>query len=337
MTRLVQLARGTDRRIALVDEPSLRCLTGVDSVYALASDAMRDGTSLVARAAERATGETLDYDAVYAGRSEWRLLPPIDHPTDPARCLVSGTGITHLGSARDRDAMHEAATHARGVEETDSMRMFRWGLEGGKPASDAIGIAPEWFYKGTGASVRAHGEAVVQPPHAEDGGEEAEVAGCYVVGPDGTPWRVGMCAGNEFADHRFERRNYLNLAGSKLRECALGPELVVDASFRSVAGTVAIERDGVTRWSKAILTGEDEMSHSLRNLEHHHFKFDAHRRPGDVHVHFFGACALSFGEGIALADGDEMVVHFDGFGRPLRNVLRVASMPNALITARSLA
>ena len=337
MTRLVQLARGTERRVALVDEPSLRCLTGVATVYALASDTMRDGASLVERATERATGESLDYDAVYAGRSDWRLLPPIDHPTEPARCLVSGTGITHLGSARDRDAMHDAATRARGVEETDSMRMFRWGLEGGKPAPDAIGIAPEWFYKGTGASVRAHGEPIVQPAHAEDGGEEAEIAGLYVVGPDGTPWRLGMCAGNEFADHRFERRNYLNLAGSKLRECALGPELVVDPSFDSVAGTVAIERNGATRWSKAILTGEAEMSHSLRNLEHHHFKFDAHRRPGDVHVHFFGACALSFGEGITLADGDEMVVHFDGFGRPLRNVLRVASTPNTLIAPRSLA
>jgi hypothetical protein len=336
-TRLVQLARGGERRVALVAEPALRCLTGVETVYDLARAAAADGASLVARIAERATDEVLDYDAIYAGRGDWRLLPPIDHPAEQARCLVSGTGITHLGSARDRDAMHEAAARARSDADTDSMRMFRSGVEGGRPAPGAIGVAPEWFYKGTGASVRAHGEPITRPAHAEDGGEEAEIAGVYVVGPDGTPWRVGMCAGNEFADHRFEKRNYLNLAGSKLRECALGPELVVDASFDSVAGTVAIERGGATRWSKDILTGEAEMCHSLQNIVHHHFKFDPHRRPGDVHVHFFGACALSFGEGIVVADGDEMVVRFDGFGRPLRNVLRVASGPNALISVRSLA
>ena len=61
------------------------------------------------------------------------------------------------------------------------------------------------------------------------------------------------------------------------------------------------------------------MCHSLANMEHHHFKFEAHRRPGDIHVHFFGADAFSFGEGVQLADGDWMQVRFDGFGKPLRN------------------
>lgn len=65
------------------------------------------------------------------------------------------------------------------------------------------------------------------------------------------------------------------------------------------------------------------MSHTVANLEHHHFKYDAHRRPGDAHVHFFGADAFSFGQGIELADGDVMVVAFEGFGRPLRNPIRV--------------
>ena len=34
-----------------------------------------------------------------------------------------------------------------------------------------------------------------------------------------------MAQGNEFSDHRFEKKNYLNLAGSKLRTCSIGPEL----------------------------------------------------------------------------------------------------------------
>ena len=175
------------------------------------------------------------------------------------------------------------------------------------------------------------------PPYAQDGGEEAEIAGVYVVAPDGTPWRVGMCTGNEFSDHVFEKRNYLNLAGSKLRTCALGPELVVDPAFDSVRGEVSIERGGDVVWSRTILTGEAEMSHSLSNIEHHHFKFAAHRRPGDAHVHYFGACALSFGDGLRLVDADVMCAAFDGFGRALRNPLRVDAAPHAPVAVGSLA
>jgi len=103
----------------------------------------------------------------------------------------------------------------------------------------------------------------------------------------------------------------------------MGPELVVDADFSAVPGTVAIERGGSVIWSQPIATGEAKMSHTLANLEHHHFKYDAHRRPGDAHIHFFGADAFSFGAGLELRDGDVMVVAFEGFGRPLRNPLRV--------------
>jgi hypothetical protein len=146
-----------------------------------------------------------------------------------------------------------------------------------------------------------------------------------------------MAAGNEFSDHRFEKKNYLNLAGSKMRACSLGPELMIDPDFKSVPGKVAIERAGKILWSKEIRTGEAEMCHSLQNLEHHHFKFEAHRRPGDVHVHFYGAHSLSFGAGVQLCDGDVMAIEFTGFGRPLRNAVKVATSPNALIIVQPLA
>jgi len=144
-----------------------------------------------------------------------------------------------------------------------------------------------------------------------------------------------MVIGNEFSDHKFERRNYLNLAGSKLRTCSLGPELVIDPQFDSVPGTVKILRGDNVLWSQDILTGENEMCHSLANIEHHHFKFDAHRRPGDLHVHYFGACSLSFGAGIELADGDVMEISFAGFGRPLRNSVRVVRGQRKLIVVHS--
>jgi hypothetical protein len=224
--------------------------------------------------------------------------------------------------------MHAAITE----EATDSMKMFRWGVEGGRPAQGAIGTAPEWFYKGTGSVLRAHNEPLDVPCYAEDGGEEGEIAGIYLIDAGGQPYRIGMAAGNEFSDHRFEKRNYLNLAGSKLRTCALGPELVIDPEFQSVSGEVSIERSNGVMWTKKIRTGEAEMCHSLQNIEHHHFKFGSHRRPGDVHVHFMGADCLSFGEGIELADGDWMKVEFEGFGRALRNPVHVSISNPALIS-----
>ena len=331
MTRLVQIKRGDVRRVAVVEEPHLRLLKDCSSVYELANVAITTGTKLSDAARQRRTDESLHFDAIYAGRSEWQLLTPIDHP-EPSRCLVSGTGLTHLGSAKGRQSMHAVTTE----ELTDSMKMFRWGVEGGRPAAGEIGIAPEWFYKGTGTTLRAHGQPLDVPAYAEDGGEEAEIAGVYIVGPDGTPCRVGMAGGNEFSDHKFEKKNYLNLAGSKLRTCALGPELVLDPNFESVAVTVNIQRAEREIWSTNFLTGEAEMCHSLRNLEHHHFKFDGHRRPGDVHVHFFGTERLSFADGVQLHDSDVMQVAFEGFGRPLRNAVRVAGSAPSLIQVHPL-
>jgi hypothetical protein len=318
--RLVQLqSPGGATHAAIVEENQLRLVTGADSVYALCQTALRDSKRLAEVAAAAASSETLAYDPIYRMESEWRLLPSWTHP-EPARCLVSGTGLTHKRSADNRQAMHTTPQ-----ELSDSMRMYLAGVEGGRPAPGEIGVAPEWFYKGCGTIVRAHGESLVAPDFAGDGGEEPEIAGVYLIGTDGRPWRVGMVIANEFSDHVIEKQNYLYLAHSKLRTCSIGPELVLDPDFRDVPGTVTVERGGTVLWSKNIGTGEAKMSHSLENMEHHHFKYASHRRPGDAHVHFFGADAFSFGESIRLQDGDVMVVGFEGFGRPLRNPLRMES------------
>jgi hypothetical protein len=332
MTRLVQIKKGHVRRVALVDEPRLRLLDGCSSICELAHFAIAANAKLSDIVQQRVSHDFVDYDPVYNGTSEWRLLPPIDHPDEPARCLVSGTGLTHLGSARNRQSMHAIATE----DLTDSMKMFRWGLEGGRPAPGHIGTPPEWFHKGTGTTLRAHGEPLEVPPYAEDGGEEAEIAGVYLIAPDGQPRRVGMAGGNEFSDHQFEKKNYLNLASSKLRTCTLGPELVVDPEFGSVAVQVTIERAGTQLWSKSFRTGESEMCHSLQNIEHHHFKFDAHRRAGDVHVHFFGTDCLSYSDGVRLQHADVIQVAFQNFGRPLRNPVHVAGSAANLISANPL-
>src|SRR5204862_5006855 len=200
-----------------------------------------------------------------------RLLPPLTHPDD-AHCVVSGTGLTHLGSAESRNAMHRKLAEAQAL--TDSMKMFQLGLEGGKPKPGDVGVAPEWFYKGDGSIMRASGQPLEMPGFALDGGEETEVVGLYVNGPDGTPHRVGFALGNEFSDHVTEQQNYLYLAHSKLRACSVGPALRVGPLPEHVEGRARLtDAQGTVRWEKPFLSGEANMSHTVANLEHHHFKY----------------------------------------------------------------
>jgi len=334
---LVQIANKSERRVAVVEEPHLRCLAGVTSVYELARECVRKSVSIPEYVRSLRVEESLLYDDVYSGKSAWRLMAPIDVPGQPSRMLVAGTGLTHLGSAKERQDMHLADLSKKAEVATDSMRMFQWGVENGRPAAGEIGIAPEWFYKGDGSVLRAPFEAIEIPGHAEDGGEEAELAGIYLIAEDGTPWRMGIAIGNEFSDHKFEERNYLNLAGSKLRACSVGPELAVGADFRDVHGEVRLEREGKTLWQREIVSGEENMCHSLANMEHHHFKFAGHRQPGSVHIHFFGANALSFAQNIVLREGDVMQVRFEGFGRALVNPIREEPKMHEPVRVRSLA
>jgi hypothetical protein len=79
------------------------------------------------------------------------------------------------------------------------------------------------------------------------------------------------------------------------------------------------------------------MCHSVSNIEHHHFKFEGHRRPGDVHVHFYGAPSLSFSDQVQLRDGDVMTIEFAGFGRALRNTVKIADPVREPVGVRALA
>ncbi|MDB6023946.1 MAG: GguC protein, partial [Verrucomicrobiales bacterium] len=222
------------------------------------------------------------------------------------------------------------------AELSDSMKMYFWGVEGGRPAKGKIGVQPEWFYKGHGNILCAHGEALDVPAFGDDGGDEAEIAGVYLVDPKGTPHRIGLVQGNEFSDHIMEQKNYLYLAHSKLRACALGPELIVGADFSDVQGKASVERKGKTIWSHDIHTGDRNMSHTLANLEHHHFKYASHCVPGDTHIHFFGADAFSFGQGLKLQTGDVMEIEFAGFGRALRNPLRIDKSKSRFVGLKQL-
>jgi hypothetical protein len=331
MTRLVQLQHPKHgRRVAVVEDEMLCLLTGADSIFHLAEIAIAGRKSLAKQVSVFRSRESLDYDAVHSGKSNWRLLPAFDHPEEPARCLVTGTGLTHRKSAESRQAMHQDPN----APVSDSLKMYQWGLEGGRPPRGKIGASPEWFYKGCGTILRAHGEPLEVPAFALDGGDEAEVAGAYLVDAAGQPRRVGLVLANEFSDHVHERQNYLYLAHSKLRTCAIGPELIVDADFTDARGTTRILRGKKVIWSKPFATGEKNMCHTVANLEHHHFKYRAHRRPGDAHVYFFGADAFSFGDGVKLKAGDVMEIELAGFGRALRNPIRIDRKKSQLVSVK---
>lgn len=316
------------RAVIAADDQGAWIVPGVHRVYDLAQAAIAAGQDLASAIAQAGRGEAVDLAAELAAG---RLIAPIDHD-DPAHLSMTGTGLTHLGSAEGRAKMHAAAAAAD--HQTDSMRMFLEGVEGGKPAAGAVGQQPEWFYKGDGAALVGPGDALTMPAFAKDGGEEPELAGIYLIGADGTPHRIGLALANEFSDHVTERHNYLWLAHSKLRPAALGPELLVGPPPSHVEGTSRILRDGAVHWEKPFLSGEANMSHSLANLEHHHFKYAQFRRPGDVHVHFFGTATLSFSDAVTTREGDVFEIEAAPFTLPLRNPLARADA--AAVSVRAL-
>ena len=329
--RLVQFTIPSgERAVAQVEAEQLRLIKTYDTLYTLATAAIHKKSGLEPLVLANLSDTTFSYDDAL---TEGRLLPPIDHP-DAAHCLVTGTGLTHLDSAQSRDKMHAELSREHAL--TDSMKMFKLGLEGGTPAPHTVGVTPEWFYKGDGQCVVGPEQPFTRPAFALDSGDEAEIVGVYLIGADGFPYRLGYAVGNEFSDHVLEKQNYLYLAHSKLRACSFGPELNTGALPDNLRGSARILRQGTCVWQADIATGEANMVHALSNLEHHHFKYAQFRRPGDLHIHYFGAAALSFNDGISAQDGDVFEIAIPDLGRPLRNPLKIDTSPEVLVQVRSL-
>ncbi|MCC8933190.1 AraD1 family protein [Rhizobium sp. 'Codium 1'] len=293
-----------------------RLVPGFNSTYDLAKAAIAAGTTVATLVEKQGAGDSVDLVVLAA---EGKLDCPVRHP-DPAHMYLTGTGLTHTGSASARDSMH-----ADTAGMSDSMKMFRMGMEGGKPKPGEIGVQPEWFYKGNGFNAVAPGEDLVSPSFALDGGEEPEMAGYYIIGDDGTAHRLGFSVANEFSDHVTEKINYLFLAHSKLRPASFGPELRVGALPDHVEGTSRIIRSGQTVWEKPFLSGEANMSHTIANLEYHHFKYALFCQPGDLHVHMYGTATLSVADGFVTQEGDVFEIVSPQFGLPLRNRLAKAA------------
>jgi len=337
--RLIQFkVSAIGRRVGLIENDSVFDLssynsdwTSVYKIFLEARQASKNLEEYISNSDFRTGSVILSYRELLKrrpGDERW-ILPPVDHP-DSAHCLITGTGLTHLGSMSQRDKMHKASgttlTGGTGNEvkqKTDSQKIFEMGLGGGKPEPGKRGILSEWFYKGSGAILRGCNDFLDIPSFSEDGGEEPEIVGCYVIGNNGVPYRLGFAIANEWSDHITERVNYLWLAPSKLRTCSIGPELITNQSFKNITGYCRIYRGSTMIYdSGELLTGEDNMNHSLANLEDHHFKYPQFRVPDDVHIHFFGTMKLSFGNRSAFQDGDRIEIHFDDMGSDLVNYVR---------------
>jgi hypothetical protein len=107
----------------------------------------------------------------------------------------------------------------------------------------------------------------------------------------------------------------------------------VDRVPDDVRGVSRVVRGGETIWEKPFLTGEANMSHSIANLEYHHFKYAQFRRPGDVHVHFFGTATLSFSDGVRTEEGDVFEIEAAPFTLALRNPLGAVAAPARAVQA----
>ena len=317
------------RRVGIIDDDKVYDLTSIypeiDSVYEifqLSQKWDRDFDTTIDSLVNNKSNKQailLDYNQLLEskiGGLKPYLISPFDHP-EKHKLLISGTGLTHTGSMQSRDQMHT------NNNESDSAKMFNMGLKGGKPEQGKRGVSPEWFYKGNGNILKSHGDELVIPRFALDGGEEPEVAACYFIDRNGNPKRVGFSLGNEWSDHETEKINYLYLAPSKLRSCSIGPELVTDLNFDAIKIRCTVERSQKVIYdSGEIFSGEDYMSHSLSNCEDHHFKYPLHRVPNDAHIHFFGTSKLSFStRDWKYKKGDIIKVFSEQFNKPLINLV----------------
>jgi len=318
MIKLIQFINGNGLPcVGVVNVDKIEILNGIKSTYELFVETQQDASKIGDIIPGLLSGKYEDYNMI---SEERRLLLPLNHP-DPYHTWITGTGLTHLGSAASRNAMHENINAAT-TELTDSIKMFQIGLENGKMENDIPAAQPEWFYKGNGLIAVNPGQEITSPSFALDGGEEPEIVGIYIIDKNGNPIRIGFSLGNEFSDHVTEKINYLYLAHSKLRQCCYGPELLVGDLPKSIIGKSKITRNNKVIWEKEFLTGEDNMSHNISNLEYHHFKYEMFRQPGDVHVHFFGTSVLSFSDQVKTEDGDIFHIEADAFEHALVNPLK---------------
>src|SRR5690348_9317813 len=93
------------RRVIAARDGVAHFVAGFSDVRSLAAAAIAQNLRLAALVEAAGSDGAVDPASELAAG---RLLAPIDHP-DGAHVWLTGTGLTHLGSAEGRDKMHRAA------------------------------------------------------------------------------------------------------------------------------------------------------------------------------------------------------------------------------------
>ena len=310
--RLSQLLDETGQKIVCATDANgiSRKLSGTAGLRELAVAALEKKTKLPDMIKARVTDDVID---LAAALEEDRILSPIDHP-DPAHVLVSGSGLSHKSWV--------ALEPDHGADESkwpDHFKTLMLGQRGGKPARGDWGAQPEWFYKGNGEILVPPGGVVEHPFYGDGPGEEAEIAGVYMIGPDKTPFCLGYALGNEFSDEQMYFKNVYHLAQSKRRQVSLGPELLVGDLPHDIGARISLLRRGRVKWQADFRTGEANMLHAIANIEAHYFKYGQWYIPGDIHVLYFGNAVMSTAQGEVVEDGDVFRLECETFGLPLTN------------------
>lgn len=326
--RLSQLVDEKGQKIVCAtDENGVsKKLNNVSDIRSLALEAIDGGKTIPALVAERLSDDVID---LAKALDEKRILVPIDHP-DSSHVFVSGSGLSHKSWLDQHDELDEDED-----KWPDYLKVMVLGAKGGKPEDGKLGAQPEWFYKGTGDILVAPGGAIEHPFYGDGLGEEAEIAGIYIIGSDNQPYCIGYTLGNEVSDEQMYFKNVYHLAQSKKRNVALGPEMLIGDLPSDIPAKITLERGGKEKWSAEFRTGADNMLHSYANIEAHYFKYRKWYKPGDIHVLYFGNAVMSTEQGEVMEDGDVFRLECDLFGLPLVNSIEFGE-EFPILTARSL-
>ena len=329
--RLIQYIndRGDRGVAARLEAGSLQNVEGVKTVYDLALLAIAEGRPLAEITESKLSWDVGDIADMLAQK---RILPPTDHP-DPRAHWLTGTGFTHMVPSAQAARRNDPPSADELAAMPPAAQLVARGVLEGKPEPGTVGLQPEWFYKGEGRGLTVPEGPLACPAFGVDGSEEAEVVAHYIIDKTGTPHRIGFTLGNEFTDHAMDAENAYYLSHAKIRPCSFGPELLLGPLPSNIEGQTRIFRGDDVIFEAPFWCGEDNMTHSLENLEHHHFKYDLFRQPGDVHSHFLGTTTMSYQKGVRLQAGDIIELQSDVFGAPLRNNIVEGTMADVSVEA----
>ncbi|MFN3664272.1 hypothetical protein [Yoonia sp.] len=267
------------------------------STYDLALDCANQGVSLKNRIGALGLGPAVDVEGALAAGD---VLAPVHHP-DPTQMFLSGAGLIR----------------------TESVVAMQRGNH-------------DWLFKGNGYAVGAPGMDLVMRECAGRDHRGPAIAAIYVINNAGLPFRIGFAHASDFSDLALTTDSYLRLMQATLRHVAFGPELLLGDLPQAWRGTSRISRNNGAVYEKSLSSNDQHVVNCIVKMENDHFTSDVIRQPGQLHIHIIATATAPFADEFVLLSGDHAEVAIPQFGLPLRNSLRVATLPETAVHVRAL-